>query len=55
MESTEGDGVEIAMLISTRVVRGATKGKQGEDGIRAKDGERSNLRVVRVRIEVPSD
>lgn len=55
MESMEEDGVEIAMLISTRVVRGATKGKQGEDGIRAKDGERSNLRVVRVRIEVPSD
>lgn len=34
---------------------GATKGKQGEDGVRAEDGERSNLRVVRVRIEVPSD
>lgn len=34
---------------------GATKGKQGEDGVMAEDGERSNLRVVRVRIEVPSD
>lgn len=34
---------------------GRTRGKQGEDGVRVEDGERSNLRVVRVRIEVPSD
>ena len=34
---------------------GATKGKQGEDGVKVEDGEKSNLRVVRVRIEVPSD
>lgn len=47
--------VEIAMLISTLVILGLQKGKQGEDGIRVEDGERSNLRVVRVRIEVPSD
>lgn len=33
----------------------ATKGKQGEDDAKVEDGEKSNLRVVRVRIEVPSD
>jgi len=32
--STLEDGVEIAMLISTLVILGTTKGKQGEDGVR---------------------
>lgn len=55
MGSTLKDEVEIAMLISTRVILGLRRASKGEDGVRAEDGERSNLRVVRVRIEVPSD
>lgn len=55
MGSTLEDEVEIAMLFSTRVILGLRRASKGEDGVRAEDGERSNLRVVRVRIEVPSD
>lgn len=55
MGSTLVDEVEIAMLFSTRVILGLRRASKGEDGVRAEDGERSNLRVVRVRIEVPSD
>lgn len=55
MGSTLEDEVEIAMLLSTRVILGLRRASKGEDGVRAEDGERSNLRVVRVRIEVPSD
>lgn len=54
-ESTLEDEVEIEMLIPTRVILGLRRASKGKDGVRAEDGERSNLRVVRVRIEVPSD
>lgn len=54
-ESTLEDEVAIEMLISTRVILGLRRTSKGKDGVRVEDGERSNLRVVRVRIEVPSD
>lgn len=45
------------MPTSTLVILGLRRASKGEkDGVGgAEDGERSNLRVVRVRIEVPSD